>query len=178
VTEEPNSDVAPGKVFDQNPAADQSIPKGSDVEIIVSSGAEKATVPDVRNKDADVAANELGQAGLKSTQQKETSDSVDEGKVIRTQPSQGTRVDRGSTVTMVVSSGPPTPQQVTVPDVIGRTQAQATSALQSAGFKVKVEQQAVLDDADDGRVLDQSPNGGTQADEGSTVTITVGKKTP
>jgi beta-lactam-binding protein with PASTA domain/tRNA A-37 threonylcarbamoyl transferase component Bud32 len=164
VTEEPNSSVDPGTVFDQNPRAGDSIPKGSDVEIVVSSGKEKVTVPDVRGQDAASAANELGQAGLKTTQQKEASSSVDEGKVIRTSPAGGSQADRGSTVTMTVSSGPPTPQQVTVPDVIGRTQASATAALQSAGFKVKVEEQLVADDADDGRVLDQSPNAGTEAD--------------
>jgi serine/threonine-protein kinase len=176
VTEEPNSDVDPGKVFDQNPQAGESIPKNATVEIIVSSGKEKVTVPDVRGQDAASAANELGQAGLRVTQQREDSSTVDEGKVIRTSPAGGSQAHRGDTVTMVVSSGPPAPQQATVPDVIGRTQAAATAALQNAGFKVKVEEQLVADDADDGRVLDQDPNAGTQADEGSTVTITVGKK--
>ena len=65
---------------------------------------------------------------------------------------------------------------LTVPDVIGRTEAAATAMLQSAGFKVKTQEVLVTDDADDGRVQDQSPNAGTEAEEGSTVTITVGKK--
>jgi serine/threonine-protein kinase len=81
-------------------------------------------------------------------------------------------------VTLVVSSGPPQPTQVTVPDVIGQSEASATSELQAAGFKVKTQEVLVTDDADDGLVQDQSPNAGTKADEGSTVTITVGKKAP
>jgi eukaryotic-like serine/threonine-protein kinase len=124
----------------------------------------------------DVAANELGQAGFKTVRQQEESETVGEGKVIRTSPAPGTPLERGSTVTLVVSSGPPEKTKVPVPDVIGRTEAAATAMLQSAGFKVKTQEVLVTDDADDGRVQDQSPNADTEAEEGSTVTITVGKK--
>jgi serine/threonine-protein kinase len=141
----------------------------------VSSGKEQVPVPNVVDKDRVEAANELGNAGFRVTSQQEESETVDEGKVIRTSPAAGARLERGSTVTMVVSSGPPKPEQVTVPDVIGRTQAQATSMLQAAGLKVTVEEQLVADDADDGRVIDQDPNADEKVDEGSTVTITVGQ---
>ena len=170
-------DEAPvGEVIDQDPASGEEAPKGSTINLKVSSGKEKTGVPDVRGKDVDVAANELGQAGFKTVRQQEESETVGEGKVIRTSPSPGTPLERGSTVTLVVSSGPPEVDQVTVPDVIGRTEAAATAMLQSAGFKVKTQEVLVTEDADDGRVQDQSPNAGTEADEGSTVTITVGKK--
>jgi eukaryotic-like serine/threonine-protein kinase len=63
-----------------------------------------------------------------------------------------------------------------VPNVIGMTQEDATNTLKAAGFQVKVQTQVVTSDADDGRVLSQNPDGGTKADKGSVVTITVGKK--
>ena len=175
-TQEADDEAAVGTVIDQDPASGEEATKGSTINLKVSSGKEKTAVPDVRGKAVDVAANELGQAGFKTVRQQEESDSVGEGKVIRTSPAPGTPLERGSTVTLVVSSGPPEVNQVTVPDVIGRTEAAATAMLQSAGFKVKTQEVLVTDDADDGRVQDQSPNAGTEADEGSTVTITVGKK--
>jgi serine/threonine-protein kinase len=176
VVQEPDDSAAVGTVIYQDPGSGESAAKGSTVTIKVSSGKQKAAVPDVRGEDVDVAANELGQAGFKTARQQEESETVSEGKVIRTSPAAGTPLERGSTVTLVVSSGPPETKQVTVPDVIGRTENAATAMLQSAGFKVKTQEVLVTDDADDGRVQDQNPNAGTQADEGSTVTITVGKK--
>ncbi|MDQ1375040.1 MAG: eukaryotic-like serine/threonine-protein kinase [Actinomycetota bacterium] len=176
VTQEPDDTVASGTVIKQDPASGDDAPKGATINLTVSSGKQKVPVPDVRGKDVDVAANELGQAGFKTSRQQEASDSVADGKVIRTSPSPGTPLERGSTVTLVVSSGPAQPAQVTVPDVIGQTEASATNELQAAGFKVKTQEVLVTADADDGRVQDQSPNAGTKADAGSTVTITVGKK--
>ena len=173
-TQEPDDEAPVGEVIDQDPASGEEAPKGSTINLKVSSGKEKTGVPDVRGKDVDVAANELGQAGFKTVRQSEESESIAEGKVIRTSPAPGTPLERGSTVTLVVSSGPPEVDQVTVPDVIGQSEASATAELQAAGFKVKVQEQ-LADEADDGRVLDQSPNAGTEADEGSTVTIIVGQ---
>ncbi|MEY2568855.1 MAG: eukaryotic-like serine/threonine-protein kinase [Actinomycetota bacterium] len=175
VTQEADDTVPVGTVTKQDPASGDDAPKGATINLTVSSGKQKVAVPDERGKDVDVAANELGQAGFKTARQQEASDTVADGKVIRTSPAPGTPLERGSTVTLVVSSGPAQPTQVTVPDVIGQSENSATAELQAAGFKVKTQEVLVTDAADDGLVQDQSPNAGTKADEGSTVTITVGK---
>jgi len=79
----------------------------------------------------------------------------------------------GATVTIVVSSGP---EQVTVPSVTEKTEETAVSELSTADFQVEVVDQAIPPgDPDDGRVLTQDPPGGTRANRGSTVTITVGR---
>ena len=75
---------------------------------------------------------------------------------------------------MSVSKGP---KQATVPDVTSQDEDSARSTLESAGFTVTVQQQDVGDPGLDGIVLSQSPRGGTKADKGSTVTITVGRLT-
>jgi serine/threonine-protein kinase len=175
---EPDDTVATGTVISQDPPANGSAPRGATVTLKVSNGKQKSAVPDVHGKDVDVAANELGQAGFKTVRQTDSSDTVADGKVIRTSPAAGTPLERGSTVTLVVSTGPSQPAQVTVPDVIGQSETSATNELENAGFKVKTQQVLVTSDADDGVVQDQNPNAGTKADEGSTVTITVGKKAP
>jgi serine/threonine-protein kinase len=81
-------------------------------------------------------------------------------------------VPKGSTVTIVVSTGT---QQVSVPNVVGRGAQTATGILESKGFRVREQSQPVTDPAQDGKVQDQFPSSGTQANKGDTVTITVGQ---
>ena len=165
-------DVPAGTVTDQDPPAGEMLPKGSAVKLEVSNGPGQAEVPDVAGKDPTVAANELGRAGFETTLAEESSDDVEEGKVTRTDPPAGTQLEKGETVTIYVSSGTST---ATVPDVIGLDEADAVSALQQAGFRVVRVSQTVANPAADGRVIDQSPSGGSEAEKGSTVTITVGQ---
>jgi eukaryotic-like serine/threonine-protein kinase len=61
---------------------------------------------------------------------------------------------------------------VTVPDVIGQTQAEAITALEAEGFEVRTES-AVNDEIEEGRVFAQNPEGGTELEEGGLVTLTV-----
>jgi eukaryotic-like serine/threonine-protein kinase len=87
---------------------------------------------------------------------------------IDTQPPAGTPLDRGSTVTLLVSTGP---EQVDVPNEVGKTLDDARTDLDNAGFKVSVKrQESTTQDPD--TVLSQDPAGG-QHDKGSTVTLTV-----
>ncbi len=98
------------------------------------------------------------------------------GTVVAQSPTGGAIAPLGSAVSINVSNGkaPPPPPKVTVPSVIGDTQAQAASVLRAAGFAVVVATRVVNNPAKDGIVLDQSPPGGTKAPPGSTVTIVVG----
>ena len=70
-----------------------------------------------------------------------------------------------------MSSGP---ASTTVPSVIGLSEANAINTLQSKGFVPNVVEQDTFDQSEDGRVIAQSPDGNTSAEEGTTVDITVG----
>jgi serine/threonine-protein kinase len=85
-------------------------------------------------------------------------------------PTGGTDAPRDTTVTITVSTGP---QQVPVPNVVNQTEAAATNALEAAGFLVQV-QLSPSSQQQNGLVIQQSPTGDSEADEGSTVTIVVG----
>lgn len=166
------SDTEPvGKVLSQSPAAGQAVEKGTTVQLTVSTGKAKVAIPDVSTLTATEAANRLGQAGFLTREQQEASDTVPQGQVIRTNPPANTEVDKGSTVTIIVSSGP---AQVEVPDVLDMTEADARQTLEGAGFVVVVEAQTVDDPTQDGIVIAQDPAGTTMAERGTTVTITVG----
>jgi serine/threonine-protein kinase len=172
-TTQSDAQAPEGRVLSQDPRSGEEAPKGSTVKLVVSSGKPKVTVPNVIGKEENPAQDEILNAGLKVKTVEEASSTVDEGKVIRTDPPAGAEVDQGDTVTIYVSSGV---EQVTVPDVVGDTQESATSELKAAGFQVQVQTETVTDDSQDGRVTKQSPAGSTTADKGSVVTITVGKK--
>jgi beta-lactam-binding protein with PASTA domain len=76
-------------------------------------------------------------------------------------------VDRGSTVTLLVSKG-----QATVPNVVGMNEDDAKKALQDAGLKASVNEQP-SDTAPEGEVTAQSVPQGQQRPRGSTIEITV-----
>jgi serine/threonine-protein kinase len=177
VTLEPRTDPdqPAGRVLDQDPKGGQQAPKGSAVVLTVSSGREQVEIPEVAGREPAAAANLLGQRGFEVTTRQQASSDVDEGLVIGTDPAAGTRADRGSLVTLIISSGP---DNVEVPNVEGKTQEEATTELQAAGFVVDVNEQEVDNEADVGIVLDQDPRPNRDAEPGSTVTITVGVAPP
>lgn len=165
------SDQAKDQVLDQSPAAGASLHRGDTVTLTVSAGPQPVTVPDVVGKDVAAATNQLGTLGLLTNTSNEASDTVEKGKVTRTDPPAGSQVAKGSTVTVYVSSGA---ANVRVPTVVGDTKAQATDILTRSGFNVSVQYALATSSADEGRVLDQNPKN-TSAPRGSTVTITVGR---
>jgi beta-lactam-binding protein with PASTA domain/tRNA A-37 threonylcarbamoyl transferase component Bud32 len=163
------SDRAPRDiVFDQAPNAGKKVDDNSTVAVFVSNGPGTVKVPDVIGIAETDAKRRLRAAGLRPQAERESSVKVPTGIVIRTDPSAGRPVDRQSAVTLVVSSGP---EQVAVPDVTGQDEQEAVAALREKGLTAVVREKASTEPA--GTVVSQSPAGGQQLDQGSTVTIFV-----
>ncbi len=164
------SDTVPANiVIRTSPKAGTRVDPNSVVTVVVSQGPAPIVVPDVSGLSQVDATQQLANAGFRVAATTESSGSVPSGQVIRTQPGAGNPAARDSTVTLVISSGP---RQVTVPDVVGQSQSSATSTLENDGFRVEVT--TVTSPGSAGRVISQSPTGGSRANAGSTVTITVG----
>ena len=102
----PDDRVPEDAVITQEPPAGTELAKGSPVRIAVSTGPADVEVPDVVGLDATEAAAELGQAGFRVRRVNESSSTVDDGSVIRTDPAAGEPAERGSVVTLYVSTGP------------------------------------------------------------------------
>ncbi len=166
----PSEDVPVDHVVDQTPSPQQEVERGSTVVLQVSSGPEERPVPDVAGRTVADASNVLGQNGFNVTQTTEASRDVEAGLVIRTNPPANTPLQPGSTVELVVSSGPP---QEPVPDVIGLTENGARQALTNRGFGVSVEETDQCSGDQQNQVVDQDPDANTPADPGTTVTIVV-----
>ncbi len=140
------------------------------VHLTVSLGPGKTTVPPTSGLAEGAARNIVEQAGLDVTITTENSAKVDKGVVINSDPPAKTVVNRGSTVTLVVSSGP---KQVSVPAVVGRMRPGAVEALRGRELQASVTSKD--SDRPAGEVLSQDPRAGTKVDPGSTVAIVVSK---
>jgi len=167
-----HSGKPPNTVTGQFPHPDTKVPRGSDVQINVSTGPKPISVPNVVGLTFDQASATLQNAGFGV---KRTNVASDQPKDIVVAQDPSGSAASGATITLSVSKGP---KESSVPDVTNQDEQSARSTLQSAGFKVSVQQQEVGDPASNGIVLDQNPAGGTKAPKGSTVTITVGHFTP
>ena len=172
VTDQSSADVAEGTVIDTDPAAGESVAPGSQVTMYVSSGVKQVSVPPVVGQTLGAAAQQLAAKGLEYDSTEEQSERP-AGEVISQSPNAGTKVEPGSTVEMVVSSGPPD-NSVSVPSVVGLTQSAAESKVESLGLVATVQTEPTTIQPQDGKVINQSPDSGTSLSTGSQVVITVG----
>ena len=176
-------DLAPvGEVIAQDPAGGTEADEGSTVKLTVSTGPGEVTIPTVEGFTEERAIRELNRAGcgqredtnlcgFKVEVRQESSDRIDEGDAIRTNPPGGSTAEVGSRVLLFVSTGP---RQVEVPDVVGleRESAEAVLNREGLGFTIREEES----DQDPGTVIAQDPAATTVVDKGSRVTLTVAKE--
>ena len=160
-----SENVKEGCVAEQEQAAGSSLNKGDTVVFHLSKGVENVSVPNVVGASASNAENSLTNAGFKVNTSYRYSSDVAEGRVISQDPS-GTAA-KGSTVTIYVSNGP---EEGTVPNVVDKTESEATSALKDAGFKVSTRSMA-SSTVSKGHVISQDVLG--KANKGTTVTIVI-----
>jgi eukaryotic-like serine/threonine-protein kinase len=161
------------QVVDQDPNPGEEAEEGSTVTLEVSDGPGTVLVPPVANLRQGQAIKELEDAGLKVTVDSESSDKVKKDFAVRTVPSEGKEVTKGTRVRLLVSSGP---EQIAVPDVTGLSRESAEARLRDDGFGVSVAEQE--SDVTEGDVISQNPAGGTELTRGETVTITVSTGRP
>lgn len=160
-----SDNVAVGYVATQEPAAGSDAKAGDTITYHLSSGKGKVDVPDVTEMTSERASDVLKDAGFKVETQQQSSSSVPEGRVISQSPANG-KADKGSTVTIVVSTGA---QSESVPNVVGKDFETAQTTLENAGFQVNTVW--VYDDnVATGNVVGQTPS---SAVPGATITIRV-----
>lgn len=166
VTRSFDPETGQGDIIRSQPKAGTELRPDAGVALVVSKGR-PVHMPDVTGQSQEEATASLEDAGLDVKIAAERVNSPEEaGSVAEQSAKEGTRLARGDTVTLTVSKGP---QMLTVPDVTGKSIDDARTELTEAGFEVKVDRSfPFLDDT----VEKQSVEGGEQAPEGGTITIT------
>lgn len=128
-------------------------------------------VPDLKGKTLSQAQQTLDAVGLKLKVEKEVSnDKVAPGRVISQDPTAGEKMKKDGTVTVVMSKGLET---VAAPDLAGKTEAEATSALKKAGLMLGKVDSGFSDTVAEGQVMAQSPKAGARVEKGGAVDITI-----
>ena len=102
---------------------------------------------------------------------KEPCETQPKDKICSQSPTTDQKIDKGGTVTVIVSTGAP---KIEVPDVLEKSEDNARKALEDKGFTVNVK--TVESDQTPNTVVEQSPDGGSKAEKESEVTITVAKE--
>ena len=174
-------EVEPGIVVDQSPEAGSKVISGSQVKLVVSASMDDINVPNIYNLNDEKAKKALANEGL--TNYKFTtisSETVEEGLVVYTEPKAGTVVSSDTQIVVFLSSGPTTKEVVNieVPDVTGLKQEGARAFLEKMGFK-NVNFVTQDDLRPKGVVISQSPAAGSSAtaDDKIKVVISSGETT-
>jgi len=131
----------------------------------------QVAVPNVIGLERKLAVKKIEDEGFQTDVQTGVGTAEDRGKVIDQNPDGGTRIEKGSTVRILVSVGP---EQVEVPEVVGKPLDEATQTLANAGFRWTTKR-VFSPDAPEGEVTKQNPKPGEQAEKGATIALTVSK---
>ena len=163
-----SSSQSRGTLTKQDPVGGTKAKKGSIVTVWFSAGPQSVTVPNVVGMTPTEARNALKKAGLVvGSTSYEDSATVDRGLVTRTDPAVASSQPRGTSITLYISTG-----RLSIPDVTGRSEQDATKLLQNAGFSVTVREES-SDSVDKGKAIRTDPSAGTSAEQGTMVTLYV-----
>jgi beta-lactam-binding protein with PASTA domain/predicted Ser/Thr protein kinase len=169
------------EVLEQDPAASPPANEASEdcgfltffcskpsVTLTVSSGPGSGKVPSTAGLSLPAAEKALEEAGFETRTESVHSKDVEEGLVIKSEPSGGQTATKGTEVLLKVSSGP---KLAKVPVLVGSQRSLAVQQIRGRGFVPSVEE--VPDSAPEGQVISQAPSAGSQLPPGSTVSIAV-----
>lgn len=159
----------------QSPKGGSQAIKGSTVKVWFSTGPKMVSVPDVSDQTQDEAKASLKDAGFTVSDVTKIANSatIEKGKVVSTDPTSGTKLAKGTSITLFISSG-----QAEIPDgLVGQPQEQAIKTLQDMGFVPSIQEEA-SDSVAAGSVTRTEPGSGELVEQKSTVKIYISSGKP
>lgn len=166
-----SENVPAGAIVSADPAQGSKVPRGTTVDVRLSSGPERFRIPQrLVGADKAAAAAVLHRLPLDVTYSPAYSDSVPAGHVVSFSPEPGTPLRRGQSVTVMISRGP---KPFPVPQVTGSSADDAQATLSQAGLTVH-SSEAYSDTVPAGQVISQQPDTG-DVRRGDAVTLVVSK---
>lgn len=179
VEQENSDDVEKGMVISQKEKPDTVLPRFSKVTVVISAGSDKVDLAELglSGMTLETAVRLLEGKNLKADVQEESSEDVPSGTIIRYEPED--KVALGSTVTLYVSTGPEE-EFVSVPNLYGKTDAEASVLLSAAGLVAGEISKEYDSTISAGHVISQGVEAGTQVAPGETVdyTVSLGPEAP
>ncbi len=161
-----------GKVISTDPPAETSVNQGTTVTLSVGTPAAPVGVPDLTGMTQTQAQQALQKVNLQLSQQTPGSQTVSDpnqvGKIVGQNPPANTQAAPGTTVTITIGQAP---QNVGVPNEIGKQYTAASGDLTNNGFKVRMKTVPSGEPAN--QVVDMNPEPGVEVQPGTTVTLSV-----
>lgn len=170
-----SNDVDAGDVISQTPDADTQVRKGKTIKLKIAYNDESVLITGIMGLSATEAESKLKQSGFTVKTIVSYNKNSTPGVVYESYPSEGSYAEKGSLVTIYVSTDE-NPNAATVTQVVGYSKDIAIELLKAADFKVTVIETDSSETA--GTVVDQSPKAGESADSGSEVKIYVSTGIP
>ena len=168
-----SSEQPEGSVISQTPEKGTKT-KDKKIKVVVSKGQKMVEVPDVTGKDIKVATYELEDTlGFKIEREDVVSEKVASGIIISQDAKKGETLPYGSTIKLQVSKGDGK-ETVVVPNVLGKTESDAKSALEALGLTVSVKYSEDKTKSN-GVVIAQSYPQNQTLKQGTLVEVTVNK---
>jgi eukaryotic-like serine/threonine-protein kinase len=164
-----------GLVTRQQPASGAKLAKGGTVDIWVSRGRASTTLESMTGFTPAAVKTYLASNGLVGKEHTGSSTAVPKGVVYKQSPQAGVTVKRGDTIEYWVSRGLP---QVSVPDLSGLDQGQATAAIQSDGLLVGQINPTPSSSVPLGHVVGQTPSANVLVAKGTIVSFTISSGSP
>ena len=162
-----------GQVIHQEPEAGTKVNPGTIVNITISLGQmpQVKTMENLVGQERATAENFLTGQGLLFLCMEETSDTVAEGLVTRTEPAMGEQLTDGQTVKLYISTGPAI-QEIQMPDIVNRKLSAAEAVLDMQGITLKIEKKEEDSlEVEAGCVIRTEPAAGKTVKTGDTVTL-------
>ncbi len=166
------SDGEEGCVYDQDPKAGDTIPKGSTIRLYIVKAGEGQVIPDFTENNYKEACDSLERLGFKVTVVPIESDELEIGQVVRTEPAANSSVLAGSTVTVYYAADINSNKLFKMPKLEGKSLDEAKEILKKNGLvltKIESDDSSIEKDY----VINQSPADGSPVKEGDSVVITV-----
>ena len=165
-------EVPEGQIIEQDPKYQDNykIKEGTTIKVVISKGQEIVEMPKVVGKTRDEATSALKEIGLEVKVEEEFSDDVEKNYIIKQEIKEGEKIPAGTTVTIYSSMGI---EQIQVPNLSGKTESEAKSAISSAKLKWKSTDKTSDSSKPNGVVVNQSISSGSMVDKNTEITITV-----
>ena len=168
-----DSNYQPGQIVQQDPAADAERRSNLVIQVYVCAERQEITMPDLLGNVYQTAKIKLQQYDLNLNVMREEafSDEYPVGQIMETQPKLGTVLQKGDTVTLIVSKGA---EKITVPTFVGMSYERAKNEAEKLGLKVGTPEYRYYDPtANEGDVIEQSILNGTTVQGGTEIVFTV-----
>jgi serine/threonine-protein kinase len=168
-------EATPGIVIEQSPEAGTKVLEGSQVTLVVAASPDDINVPNLYDLTQEKALKALADKGLNNyTLTTVSSDTVEVGKVVYTDPKAGNVVSSDQQIVVYISSGPTTvvEEKITVPDVAGLNREGARAFLEKSGF-TKISFTTKDSELPKDVVISLSPSPGTSVSPDETIKVVI-----